>query len=106
MIKVDQRNKMKRKTTQLIIFLVLFLNFGFIVSSFLSSVSIGEIKRGKKVEVKYRKNLKIIYNILLVVYKQAQNNTITTKYRTLATIGFPSVFLQLSGALKHQAGLR
>lgn len=38
------------------------------------------------------------------MYKQAQNKTITTKYRTLATIGFPSVFLQLSGALKHQVG--
>lgn len=41
MIKVDQRNKMKRKTTQLINFLVLFLNFGFIVSS-------GGKKGGKK----------------------------------------------------------
>lgn len=58
MIKVDQRNKSKRKTTQLIIFLVLFLNFGFIVSSFLSSVSIGEIKRGKKSQSQVSKKLK------------------------------------------------
>lgn len=51
MIKVDQRNKMKRKTTQLIIFLVLFLNFGFIVSS-------GGKKRGEKSRSQVSKKLK------------------------------------------------